>query len=178
MDKQLKIVAEETKKTENILWKMMTINLPAPLTESEQYIGIDPGTTHIGIAVYSPSQRMDTINLWEIEIERSNDAQIRAAYAWSILYPTIGHRLGGKACIEGAAYGNPYRQVELAEQRGVFLAWFMYYGIPAILIPPITIRKVVFGNGKVKAQEYWDTIPPNAACALSCLYYLERSKNG
>lgn len=156
----------------------MKIHLPAPLSESKQYIGIDPGTTHVGIAFYSPARSRDTINLWEIEIERSDDAQVRAVYAWSILYSTVGYILGGKACIEGAAYGNPYRQVELAEQRGVFLAWFMYYGIPAILIPPITIRKVVFGNGKIKAQEYWDTIPPNAACALSCLYYLERSKNG
>lgn len=82
---------------------------------------------------------------------------------------------GGKMVIEGAAYGAPFRQVELSEIRTGF---YIAAGLSprgtiqdVIIKPPATIRKEVFGNGKTQAMDEWPTINHNAADSLAMALY-------
>jgi|SRR5690242_14767184 len=71
--------------------------------------------------------------------------------------------------IEGAAYGAPFRQVELSEIRTAFyLAASLWGGFSDVVIkPPATIRKAVFGDGKTQAMNEWPTLNHNGADSLS-----------
>ena len=75
--------------------------------------------------------------------------------------------------IEGAAYGAPFRQVELSEIRTAFyLAAALHPGFSDVTIrPPATIRKLVFGNGKTQAGDEWPVLNHNAADSLSIALY-------
>ena len=75
--------------------------------------------------------------------------------------------------IEGAAYGAPFRQVELSEIRTAF---YMAAAISdlfsdVVIKPPTSIRKAVFGGGKVQAGDEWPTLNHNAADSLSIALY-------
>jgi len=73
--------------------------------------------------------------------------------------------------IEGASYGSAYRQAELAEVRALSAHWFFTHLSKVKVLAPSSIRKIVFGNGKTKAQEIWEcNIPNDALAALSCAY--------
>jgi hypothetical protein len=78
--------------------------------------------------------------------------------------------------IEGSSFGDNFRQVELAEVRSSLAWWLMFNEIGDVQsIPPLSIRKTVFGSAKLKAQDVWDTeIPNDALAALSCLYYADK----
>lgn len=75
--------------------------------------------------------------------------------------------------IEGAAYGAPFRQVELSEIRTAFyLASALNTMFKDVVIkPPATIRKAVFGSGKTQAGDEWPLLNHNAADALSMALY-------
>ena len=73
--------------------------------------------------------------------------------------------------IEGASYGSAYRQAELAEVRALSAHWFFTHLSKVKVLAPNSIRKIVFDNGKTKAQEIWEcNIPNDALAALSCAY--------
>lgn len=81
---------------------------------------------------------------------------------------------GGVLVIEGAAYGAPFRQVELAEIRG----GFFLAGVSAepafsrvVIKPPKSVRKDVFGNGKTQAMDEFPTLNHNAADSLAIALY-------
>jgi hypothetical protein len=78
-----------------------------------------------------------------------------------------------KMVIEGAAYGAPFRQVELSEIRtGFYLAASTSYLFSEIIIkPPATIRKAVFDSGKTQAGDEWPLLNHNGADSLSMALY-------
>lgn len=82
-------------------------------------------------------------------------------------------RIIGKMVIEGAAYGAPFRQVELSEIRtGFYLAATLSGVFDHITItPPKTIRKAVFGDGRVQAGDEYPTLNHNAADSLAMALY-------
>ena len=75
--------------------------------------------------------------------------------------------------IEGAAYGAPFRQVELSEIRTAFYlaASLSRMFLDVIIKPPSTIRKAVFGNGKTQAMDEYPTLNHNAADSLAMALY-------
>lgn len=75
--------------------------------------------------------------------------------------------------IEGAAYGAPFRQVELSEIRtGFYLASSLSYVFADVVIkPPATIRKAVTGNGKTQAMDEYPLLNHNAADSLFMALY-------
>jgi len=76
-----------------------------------------------------------------------------------------------KMIIEGSAFGARFRQVELGEARATMAIWGKDHRFDVQIIAPNSIRKNVFGNGKIKAQEVWSGLPNDALAALSCIYY-------
>lgn len=174
------------KKIEHQNWEAneYAIIPPIPLTSFKEWISADPGTTNMGLArLYSIDER-DCATLWQIKIAREDNMLDRLTTAnWIVQtcfnLPSHSYRMECPILvIEGASYGNNFRQVELAEQRAAIALWGFNKLQTIMVIPPLTIRETVFGFGKIKAHEAWqlEGIPkskqPNdALAALSCAYY-------
>ena len=89
-------------------------------------------------------------------------------------YPMLYEPAKAQMIIEGAAYGAPFRQVELSEIRtGFYLAASLFPNVftDIIIKPPASIRKVVFGDGKTQAMNEFPTLNHNAADSLSMALY-------
>lgn len=150
-------------------WTIQKINiLPTTLAMPEcTSIGIDPGTTNLGIAVLHPS--IPIIELFQVKITRDKDAVIRIQNMYKILSNCINfYRPKAQVYIEGASYGDRYRQVELAEIRTTAIFWSFDHSFISHIVSPSSIRKSIFGSAKIKAHDYWTNIPHDCAAALSC----------
>ena len=76
-----------------------------------------------------------------------------------------------KVLVEGPSYGSPYKQPMLEDVRLGFLQGFIELGKEVEYIPPQTVRKGVFGNGRTKASNLWLGIAPDAADAAAIALY-------
>lgn len=162
-----KIIKEESKIT---LYK---VSSPIQPTDFCLHLGVDPGTSNLGIAVVDATLGTPEVKLWQVEMKRLDNPVDRIQQVQSILSLCItkSYYSNMVAVIEGASYADRYRQVELAEQRASITLWCLKQGYKVQIIPPNTIRKNVFGNGRTKAQDVWTNIPADVANALACCYY-------
>jgi len=178
----LKILTQKKLTFDNWEVDKYTILPPIPISNIWRYGGSDPGTVNLGISwLYTTDDGKDRADLWQIRLERITDSVERIIFFNNLLYDLIPNILGGvrNMIIENAAYAKGFRQVELAEQRAIMAVWYRKEaGFRVRMVPPLSIRKVVFGSGKVKAHEAWqlDGIPKNkqpndALAALACAYY-------
>lgn len=144
------------------------IEPPIPIDYDGQVVGIDLDTVNLGIADYAHGH----CYVRQVEAVRSNDAVTRIVTARILMSQSVNYFIpGGKIIIEGSAFGAIYRQVELGEIRASFALWGVDRDFDVQIVPPNTIRKIVFGNGKTKAQEIWSGLPNDALASLSALYY-------
>lgn len=141
-------------------------------------IGIDPGTVNSGICIIEPF--CTDIRLYEIRSPRERTAVERVLKAKMILDTVIRwgteNFINPHFFVEGSAFAMKYRQVELAEIRASYIDWAISKGFPKSnirVISPSRIRKVLFGNGKIKAHEFWTNLSdlPDACAALSIALY-------
>jgi len=138
-------------------------------------LGIDPGTSKMGMAVIFDPEIHDRILLYEIDMTRGKTMPERMLQARNVLL-TVARDCDllsmddkCEAIIEGAAFGKPFRQVELAEQRTSFALWLYDNGVKDIVIKqPNSVRLQAFGSAKIYAKELWPELPQNAAAALGC----------
>lgn len=163
------------------LWKIDPLKY---FNTDKAYFGFDPGTTNLGIAFRTGYM----INLIQVEIQRDKNAVIRMDNLGFVLSYLRVHMeelpANTSVVIEGASFGDNFRQAELAECRATITCWMKGHRISDIhIVPPATIRKAVFGLGRTKAHQFWTDleipIPNDALAALSCLYYadyLEKEK--
>ena len=183
--KTLKILQTKNYLLKNSIYgfsKLYEANVTEILLELEHdsdiiIFGIDPGTTHLGISklLSSKDENGATAIIYEINFSRADNAIERIDTVSQILqhfltYDPYFGIVDYKVAIEGASYGNPYRQVELAEVRAACACWgIKNYASNIRFIPPSTVRKTTFGNGKLPAQVFWTELEeyPNAAAALS-----------
>ena len=144
------------------------VESPYPRPNKVKY-GIDPGTVNIGVAYVHPTPNV-AIMLYQIKLELADTTLGRIhAMQDALTRCSLLLELNAEAIIEGASFAARYRQVELAEVRAAAVMWFDRYNITAHVVPPTTIRKQVFGNGKTKNP--WKEIPDDVAAALGCAYY-------
>ena len=144
------------------------VESPYPRPDVIKY-GIDPGTTNIGIAYVHPTPNV-AVMLYQVKLERADTTLGRIlAIQNALTQCRLLIRNDARAVVEGASYGNKYRQVELAEVRAAIVIWFYRYGVLTDVVPPKTIRKVVFGNGNIKNP--WENLPDDVAAALGCAFY-------
>lgn len=132
----------------------------------KSYVGIDPGTTHLGIAVTYHK----IVDLYEIELlQRKNSIQIISS-VWQLMSWLSPSYDIASITIEGASYNATHGQVQLETVRSAFVGWAIMRNIDANVVPPKTVRKVAFGNGNTK-NPWKGEIPDNAAAALGCALY-------
>jgi hypothetical protein len=73
--------------------------------------------------------------------------------------------------IEGAAYGALYSREMLEDVRLGFYDGMKELVNDVSYVPPLTIRKMVFGSAKIKGNQTWLDINENAADSVAmCLY--------
>lgn len=154
---------------------------PYTITEAEfgiqpkiLLIGLDPGNRNMGITIIPPSWFGPIISV-EIRMEPERDPVNRIFNIYQMVYQFVGKELPqeirqeGYAVIEGASFGDKFRQVELAEARTASLMALSNLGLHINILPPISIRKKVFGAGKIKGENLWKhLLPSNAASSLVC----------
>jgi len=164
-------------KTKNSLAQLtsLTIEFGLPITQlGAMLIGVDPGTVNLGIAVLDvPTISGDVYQatLHQIKFaQRAINTMGRIKAVQEVLNDLHLPKFKKSVIIEGAAYGEQYRQVELETVRTAAAVWFDQHSSVCQVIAPNTIRKNAFGSSKVKAHEYWECLElyPDAAAALSC----------
>jgi len=169
MNNQITILSDECFVSQNVKFRKIHIEPPMPLPANDRCVfGYDPGTTRMGVACLWRTY----LTVYEVETVRSPDPVVRIVTNQSILNTCAKlFSYSPIMIIEGSSFGNNFRQVELAEVRASAVLWALQHNIVPKIVPPTTIRKAVFGNGKTKADEIWKELPPNAGAALSCAYY-------
>jgi hypothetical protein len=168
MGTTMKITSTEIIKVQDATITKMKIKPPDCKFYSERMLfGLDPGTVHMGFAQAWRS----FIYIYEIEMKRNPDAVQRIIDVHTILSAcSTWFDYAPLAVIEGASFGSTHRQVELAEIRTSAVWWFKNHNATVKIVPPKTIRKLVFESGNVKAEDVWTELPANSAAALACAY--------
>ena len=132
--------------------------------------GLDPGV-NFGLTVIEE----DKVYVFNGSLNQDEKPGRRGLIAYSFLQLLMSQfrHNAGLMVIEGAAYGAPFRQVELSEIRTAFYLASTLSGLfsDVIIKPPATIRKGVFDNGKTQAGDEWPTLNHNAADSLSMALY-------
>ena len=130
-------------------------------------IGLDPGTVNTGITLIDPTEKYWACR--QIKIKRDKNPVERIKTFFNLI-DEICHTYEGMSymTIEGPAFSESYRQVELAEVRTVAALWAIHLEAEVQYYTPQTIRKRIFGDGKIKAHEFWTNLPADAAASLSC----------
>ena len=137
---------------------------------SDIVVGIDPGV-NFGMTIISAGYIQVIYGKFPTE-HRVGWHGIHI-YEWMIKYFEDIY-LPGRAIVEGAAYHSKYGQPLLEEVRFAFFLALHNLGFQVEIVPPATIRKVVFNNGKQQAGEWWPWLNHNGADSLSiALYALE-----
>jgi Holliday junction resolvasome RuvABC endonuclease subunit len=135
------------------------------------FFGFDPGTRNLGIAFIYPTDKIMEAVLYKVNLERVDDAVERMINVRKVLSTlNLFFKPDSHAVIEGASFGNVYRQVELAEQRASIALWCVNRMMNVKIVPPKTIRKGAFGDGNIK-NPWEDQIEDNMAAALGCAIY-------
>jgi len=145
------------------------IQPPIPLLDNGQHFGVDPGTVNVGFAELG---RGMYINAFQVKLIRKDNPADRILDFYKLMSECFhNYAMPNFAVIEGASFGDKYRQAELAEIRASATFWFNHYGVNIIkFLQPQTVRKLVFGNGRTKAHMVWTELPFDAAAAISCAY--------
>ncbi len=177
----MKILSQNTWKSRGVKFTHQAVelgdcDLQIALSKSDVKIGIDPGTTNVGIAVIS-----DGIDCFELTFPSERLAIPRAltirlgltdlVYGYQPLWDKLSVAVDILVAVEASAYSMRFRNTELAEGRITQSMWFVdNFNLPpeqCIFLTPQAIRKSVFGNGKTKAEAVWSEIKPDAASALA-----------
>lgn len=143
--------------------------------QGDMIIGIDPGSTHLGITLFPSAYIHDSLFAFEVTLPSEKTSiesalSVRKAFRTCLKLAYMGNLSGFPAIIEGPSYGERYGQAKLAEMRITLALEILdsFYG-HVRYSPPKSIRKIVFGDGKIVAKEIWkDLLLPDAADSLAC----------
>ena len=148
-----------------------TITPPKKIDIHKRIIGIDPGTVNLGLADYRPKYKCQ---VYQIKTIRDDDPVDRIKRMYKIMKELLWCNVTYEQTmmiIEGSAFGARFRQVEMGEARATMALYGLLQEYSVKIIAPNSIRKQVFGSGKIKAQEVWSGLPDDALAALSAMYY-------
>ena len=166
----VKIIQQTKKEYKN--YSIIDIKVEPPLpdnTSDHTRFGVDPGTTKFGLAYLW----RNVCHIYQVSIRRNPDPVVRILLTQEIMSECLKmFDYAPIMIIEGSSYGKNYRQTELAEVRASAVLWAISKGITPKIIPPLSIRKQVFGNAKLRAEVEWELCEyPDATTALSCAYF-------
>lgn len=142
-------------------------NLGVPTTGS--IFAVDPGV-NFGITIITPDSKVNI--LWGTLDKHPSHAE-HGLMAENLIIQLVKRYKAEKAkfVLEGAAFNKAFGQVGLAEVRQGFYAGMRKFTEEFSVVPPMTARKVVFGNGRTQAGDIWPLLNHNAADSLGLAYY-------
>ena len=73
--------------------------------------------------------------------------------------------------IEGAAFNKRFGQVNLGEVRAGYYLGMRDYSNRVTQVAPMSVRKAVFGDGKIQPGDVWPTLNHNGADSLAIALY-------
>lgn len=169
------VVISLTSLVEDVAVNFCSTFRTSPFYKGDLLVGIDPGSTHLGITLLPFNDISKSLLCFEITLPSKKTSIESALAVCNAFY--ICMKLGRMnylsnfpAIIEGPSYGERYGQAKLAEMR-IALALEIhnkFYG-RVLYSPPKSIRKIVFGDGKIIAKKLWkDILLPDAADSLAC----------
>ena len=151
---------------------LKTKEYPLP-NDYTTFVGIDPGTRNMGLAIFHGVIG----KAFDIKVPKAEDRVISMQYIQESVHYLLTEQWADGASkgrwlvfIEDAAFGMKFGQVQLAESRAACMLYFAPLKAQIKIVAPARIRKVVFGDGRKKAQEVWKILP-NAGAAVSCAIY-------
>jgi len=169
---QIEILRQTQKVVKQAIIDIYKFRLPRMPESSFMCVGIDPGVTNMAMCAI-PSLG-DYGFAFQLSIPRIDDAVQRIQNYGHILSDcNLVWELPVKGVVEGAAFSERYRQVELAEARTAVVMWLLKNGANVQVISPNSLRKRVFGSGKTNAHDIWEGLPDDCLAALSCAYYAD-----
>lgn len=136
--------------------------------------GIDPGNRHMGLTIlqnnFFNAQCFEiTFPTERLVIPRA--IQIRLALSDIIFLSESWSEKDVLVAVEGSSFSSAFRNTELAEARLTAALWFKdnltVNDGQFIFIPPLTVRKQIFGSGKIRAEQSWPELKPDAASSLA-----------
>lgn len=165
---QIEILTKKQVVYEECKVEVIDITPPFPLPDI-MCVGIDPGTTNLGICTLFHGE----LKTYKVKLIRDKNPINRMLNTKKALSLCVNYQdYKASACIEGASYGDVYRQVELAEIRAACVFWALEHGMDVKIAQPSEIRKAVFGNGTIRGKDIWkDVLSGDAADALACAYF-------
>jgi hypothetical protein len=158
---------DETEKMSNDLCRTLYLTRGEVKGNTHNVIGIDPGV-NFGMTFI----RGKNIAMWHGALNPSRLPGQYGLLAYQLLQSFDPE--GFPTCvIEGAAFHKTFGQVGLAEVRiGFYIAAAINPFIKQVsIVPPATIRKTVFGDGRAQAGDAWPTHNHNGCDSLSIALY-------
>jgi Holliday junction resolvasome RuvABC endonuclease subunit len=141
----------------------------------EQVISIDPGNKNMGLCIL---QNMTSIiRCYEICLpseRRPIQRLVQTRLAMQTIFNApdmIIENLNTLVCVEGSSFGSRFRNTELAEAR-ITAAAYCLDNLQLTqnqfeFISPLKVRKLVFGSAKLRAEEQWPELKPDAASSVA-----------
>lgn len=129
-------------------------------------VAVDPGI-NFGMSVLQSSG----LYIYNGRLQRVGTTFECGWYAYNFIQGYIASN--ALFVLEGAAYKAPFGQADLANVRAGFYMGARYrLGLDRIRVAaPMTVRKAVFGNGKIKASEIFPNLNINAADSIGLLAF-------
>lgn len=154
-------------KTSKLAWAAWDVDNPV---RSGQVIGIDPGVNY-GLAAITPKGIWALAQRLDVPAVKKAEHYTEAAFLAYMVMGTLPYGNNQNACVEGSAFKVPYGEANLAYIRAGFYMGLRHQGYVVRLVPPMTARKVVLGNGKAKGADFWPLLNANAADAVVLALY-------
>lgn len=150
------------------------------------FIGADPGQVNTGLVVLYSDAYLFKGKAYQIKFPNSSSMERRitvfSLFSKWLLKEFSYHQRALCACIENAAYGAPFGQAALAENRTLLAHLLITKMANRLISPaPTQIRKTIFGKGSIKAENVWPEFEVkydgkgakhlDCASALACALY-------
>jgi hypothetical protein len=171
MYRQVQLTTKPTKISNPFTRTLKVVHGTLPQAVSHSAWGIDPGV-NFGLTVIE-DQKIWVFHGALIQDDKPGHYGLMAFKFLRSIMETFTHWTA-RLVIEGAAYGAPFRQVELSEIRtGFYIAASLAPTVfnSVVIKPPATVRKGVFDNGKTQAGDEWPLLNHNAADSLAMALY-------
>lgn len=117
-------------------------------------IGVDPGL-NLGLAyIYSPTEA-HTLSVRVDRSEASSTELLNVFHNVPLLMLNTIYRKT-PVVVEGAAHNARYGQPLLGAIRGALILAFDHAGYETVVeMPPLQIRKKVYGDGSIQPKDFW-----------------------
>lgn len=120
-------------------------------------IGVDPGL-RFGLSFIEAEDVVHTLSMYIDRTDVSSAELMKIMENVAIMVPeSISKKT--PVVVEGPAHNARYGQANLGAVRGALLLGFHNAGYDHVVqVPPLTVRKRVYGDGRTQPKEFWQRL--------------------